>query len=60
MPVVLDPDAAAVCKAVQQAGAPVVTKHDPGQFHGFFTIGKLLREANVAVSEIGAWLKGLG
>ena len=31
-----------------------------GQFHGFFTMGKLLREANVAVSEIGAWLKGLG
>ena len=32
----------------------------PGQFHGFFTMGKLLQQANVAVSEIGAWLKGLG
>jgi acetyl esterase len=45
---------------LRQAGVPVATKHYPGQFHGFFTMGKLLREANVAMSEIGAWLKGLG
>jgi acetyl esterase len=45
---------------LRQAGVPVATKHYPGQFHGFFTMGKLLREANVAVSEISAWLKGLG
>ncbi|KJC51886.1 alpha/beta hydrolase [Bradyrhizobium sp. LTSP857] len=45
---------------LKQAGVPVTTKHFPGQFHGFFTMGKLLREANVAVSEIGTWLKGLG
>lgn len=45
---------------LNQAGVPVTTKHYPGQFHGFFTMGKLLREANVAVREIGAWLKGLG
>jgi acetyl esterase len=45
---------------LRQAGVPVATKHYPGQFHGFFTMGKLLREANVAVSEIGTWLKGLG
>lgn len=45
---------------LRQAGVPVATKHYPGQFHGFITMGKLLREANVAVSEIGAWLKGLG
>ncbi|KJC50297.1 acetyl hydrolase [Bradyrhizobium sp. LTSP849] len=44
---------------LKQAGVPVTTKHFPGQFHGFFTMGKLLREANVAVSDIGAWLKGL-
>ncbi|WP_448043303.1 alpha/beta hydrolase [Bradyrhizobium liaoningense] len=43
-----------------QAGVPVTYKHFPGQFHGFFTMGKLLRQANVAVSEIGVWLKGLG
>jgi acetyl esterase len=45
---------------LRQAGVPVTTKHYPGQFHGFFTMGKLLREATAAVSEIGAWLKGLG
>jgi len=45
---------------LKQAGVPVTTKHYPGQFHGFFTMGKLLREANVAVREIGAWLKALG
>ena len=60
MPVVFDPDAAAVCKAFPEVGVPVATKPYPGQFHGFFTMGKLLREANVAVSEIGAWLKGSG
>jgi NAD(P)-dependent dehydrogenase (short-subunit alcohol dehydrogenase family) len=42
-----------------QAGVSVTTKHYPGQFHGFFTMGKLLQQANVAVGEIGAWLKGL-
>ncbi|WFU21466.1 alpha/beta hydrolase [Bradyrhizobium sp. CB1717] len=45
---------------LKQAGVPVAYKHYPGQFHGFFTMGKLLQQANVAVSEIGAWLKGLG
>ena len=45
---------------LKQAGVPVAYKHYPGQFHGFVTMGKLLQQANVAVSEIGAWLKGLG
>jgi acetyl esterase len=45
---------------LKQAGVPVTYKHYPGQFHGFVTMGKLLQQANVAVSEIGAWLKGLG
>ncbi|WP_339026598.1 alpha/beta hydrolase [Bradyrhizobium symbiodeficiens] len=45
---------------LEQAGVSVTTKHYPGQFHGFFTMGKLLQQANVAVGEIGAWLKGLG
>ncbi|OAF05555.1 acetyl hydrolase [Bradyrhizobium centrolobii] len=45
---------------LKQAGVSVTYRHFPGQFHGFFTMGKLLREANVAASEIGAWLKGLG
>jgi acetyl esterase len=45
---------------LKQAGVPVTTSHYPGQVHGFFTMGKLLQQANVAVGEIGAWLKGLG
>jgi acetyl esterase len=44
---------------LQQAGVAVTTKTFPGQFHGFFTMGKLLQQANVAASEIGAWLKAL-
>jgi acetyl esterase len=45
---------------LKQAGVPVTYKHYPGQFHGFFTMGKLLPQANVAADEIGAWLKTLG
>jgi acetyl esterase len=42
-----------------QAGVPVTHRTFPGQFHGFFTMGKLLQQANVAAGEIGAWLKSL-
>ncbi|HLZ02640.1 MAG TPA: alpha/beta hydrolase [Bradyrhizobium sp.] len=45
---------------LKQAGVPVTYRHFPGQFHGFFTMGKLLNQANVAVTEIARWLKGLG
>jgi acetyl esterase len=44
---------------LKEAGVPVTYRHFPGQFHGFFTMGKLLRQANVAASEIGVWLKAL-
>jgi acetyl esterase len=44
---------------LKQAGVPVTYKHFPGQFHGFFTMGRLLEQANVAASDIGAWLKAL-
>ncbi|MGX9424693.1 MULTISPECIES: alpha/beta hydrolase [Bradyrhizobium] len=44
---------------LKAAGVPVTYKHFPGQFHGFFTMGKLLNQANVAASDIGAWLKQL-
>jgi acetyl esterase len=44
---------------LKQAGVPVTYRHFPGQFHGFFTMGKLLQQANVAASEIGVWLKAL-
>ena len=46
-------------KRLKDAGVPVAYKHFPGQFHGFFTMGKLLPQANVAASEIAAWMKAL-
>jgi acetyl esterase/lipase len=45
---------------LKQAGVPVRYRNFPGQFHGFFTMGKLLPQANVAAREIGDWLKALG
>ena len=47
-------------KRLKKAGVPVTYKTYPGQFHGFFTMGKLLPQANVAAREIGIWLKSLG
>jgi acetyl esterase len=44
---------------LRQAGVAVTYRHFPGQFHGFFTMGKLLPQANIAASEIGAWLRAL-
>src|SRR3984893_3423046 len=46
-------------KRLKEAGVSVTYKHFGGQFHGFFTMGKLLQQANVAASEIGVWLKAL-
>jgi acetyl esterase len=46
-------------KRLKEAGIPVTYRSFPGQFHGFFTMGKLLQQANVAANEIGAWLKAL-
>jgi acetyl esterase/lipase len=45
---------------LKQAGVAVTYRHFPGQFHGFFTMGKLLQQANVAAKEIGGWLRALG
>ncbi len=44
---------------LKEAGVPVAYKHFPGQFHGFFTMGKLLKQADVAVTGIATWLKAL-
>lgn len=44
---------------LKQAGVGVTYRHFPGQFHGFFTMGKLLPQANVALTEIAGWLKAL-
>jgi acetyl esterase len=47
-------------RRLAEAGVPVTHSSFPGQFHGFFTMGKLLQQANVAVREIGGWLKAMG
>jgi acetyl esterase len=44
---------------LREAGVAMTYRHFRGQFHGFFTMGKFLQQANVAASEIGAWLKML-
>ncbi|MFT3937588.1 alpha/beta hydrolase [Rhodopseudomonas sp.] len=46
-------------RRLADAGVPLKHRTYPGQFHGFFTMGKLLPQANVAVREIGDWLKAL-
>ena len=46
-------------RRLKEAGVPVTYRTFPGQFHGFFTMGKLLQQANVAAREIGGWLKVL-
>ena len=46
-------------KRLKEAGVAVTYRTFPGQFHGFFTMGKLLQQANVAAREIGDWLKAL-
>jgi acetyl esterase len=46
-------------RRLKQAGVEVTHRTFPGQFHGFFTMGKLLQQADVAVSEIGVWLRAL-
>ncbi len=46
-------------RCLKEAGVAVTHRTFPGQFHGFFTMGKLLQQANVAAGEIGAWLKAL-
>jgi acetyl esterase len=46
-------------RRLKEAGVPVTYRHFSGQFHGFFTMGKLLQQANVAATEIGVWLKAL-
>src|SRR5689334_23116393 len=50
-------EGAEYAQRLKQAGVPVTDRHFPGQFHGFFTMGKLLQQANVAASDIAAWLK---
>jgi acetyl esterase len=42
---------------LKAAGVEVTYNDYPGQFHGFWTMGKLIPESNKLTSEIAAWLK---
>ncbi len=42
---------------LQAAGVDVTYSEYAGQFHGFWTMGKLIPEANKLTREIAAWLK---
>ena len=42
---------------LKAAGVDVTYTNYPGQFHGFWTMGKLIPESNKLTSEIAAWLK---
>ncbi|HZR85412.1 MAG TPA: alpha/beta hydrolase [Bradyrhizobium sp.] len=53
-------EGAEYAERLKDAGVAVTYRHFPGQFHGFFTMGKFLEQSNVAISEIGAWLRALG
>lgn len=46
-------------RRLEDAGVVVTYRSYPGQFHGFITMGKILPKANVALREIGGWLKAL-
>jgi acetyl esterase len=42
---------------LKAAGVEVTYKNYAGQFHGFWTMGKLIPESNTLTSEIAQWLK---
>ena len=42
---------------LKAAGVDVTYNEYPGQFHGFWTMGKLIPEANKLTSEVAGWLK---
>ena len=46
-------------RRLADAGVSVEARTYPGQFHGFITMGKILRKANEALHDIGIWLKRL-
>jgi acetyl esterase len=46
-------------RKLAEAGNTVTHRPWPGQFHGFFTMGKVIPEANTLISDIAEWLKAL-
>ena len=45
---------------LKAAGVDVTYRYFPGQFHGFFTMGKLLNQANVAATRDRRLAEGAG
>lgn len=46
-------------RRLAEAGVKVTHKTWPGQFHGFFTMGRVIPEANAVIAELAAWLRAL-
>jgi len=42
---------------LEAARVPVTRRHYPGQIHGFFSMGRIIKDANAAVADAGAALK---
>jgi acetyl esterase len=53
-------EGAEYAERLKDAGVAVTYRHFPGQFHGFFTMGKFLEQSDVAIGDMGSWLKRLG
>jgi acetyl esterase len=45
---------------LKASGVEVTYSDYPGQFHGFWTMGKLIPEANKLTAEVAQWLKARG
>lgn len=47
-------------RKLAEAGVATVHRSWPGQFHGFFTMGRVIPEATAMIGELSDWLKKLG
>jgi acetyl esterase len=50
----------AYAKKLEAAGVAVTHRQWPGQFHGFFTMGRVIPEATALIGDLAEWLKKLG
>jgi acetyl esterase len=44
-------------RRLRRSGGSVVHRHDPGQIHGFVTMGAMLPTAGQAIGELGVALR---
>jgi acetyl esterase len=47
----------ALARALMKAGVPVETKRFDGQIHGFLTMGRIIRDSQVAIADIATELR---